>query len=174
MRNYLPCHLLRDRPRSPVSPFAALLLSVLYVFGGTGCTGTSNANQTAANTSTKPVAPPNQSITVFTNANVLTMAEAQPTASTVVIQGDLIIAVGDDSVADDYKKSRKVNLAGKTLMPGFNDTHIHIDGNAPHYVDLTKVTSIAEMQRLVSQRAKKLGKNSQTASTSITRHRAIR
>lgn len=160
MRNYLPCHLLRDRPRSPVRPYAALLLSALYVFGGAGCTGTSNANQTAANTSAKPVAASNQPITVFTNANVLTMTEAQPTASTVVIQGDLIIAVGDDTVADDYKKSRKVNLAGKTLMPGFNDTHIHIDGNAPHYVDLTQVTSIAEMQRLVSKRAKKLGKNS--------------
>ena len=130
-----------------------LLLPAVFLFGCASDVGTTQSS-TSNTTSSQ-----DQSTTVFTNANVITMADAQTSASTVVIRGERIIAVGGDDIARDYPKSRKVNLSGKTLIPGFNDTHIHIDGNAAHYVDLTKVSSISEIQALVRARAKQLGKN---------------
>lgn len=131
----------------------SLLLPMFLAFGCASDTGIT-PSATSKSTSIQ-----NQRATIFTNANVLTMADAQANASTVVIRGERIVAVGGDDIAKAYPKGRKINLAGKTLIPGFNDTHIHINGNAAHYIDLTKVRSIAEIQTLVKARAKRLGKN---------------
>jgi len=128
-------------------PLLACLLAIA------GCAGDTSSTAPAALTTVNPT------VTLFTNANVLTMSGAQPEASTVAIRGDQIVGVGSDELAKDFPKAQRVDLSGKTLIPGFNDTHIHIDGNAAHYIDLTKVDSIADMQALVSQFAKKLGNN---------------
>ncbi|MFV2089320.1 MAG: amidohydrolase, partial [Pseudomonadales bacterium] len=50
-----------------------------------------------------------------------------------------------------------VDLEGKTVMPGFIDSHTHISGNAPHYIDLTGVTSVAEIGALVRAKAAEVG-----------------
>jgi len=101
--------------------------------------------------------------TLFINGQVLTLAgdsaQGEPLASAVAISGDRIIAVGGAELAQRFRAKQTIDLAGSTLLPGFNDTHIHIDGNAKRYIDLTKVTSIAQMQALVAQRAKELGRN---------------
>jgi len=141
-----------------------LLLATLGCIGVAGCTVDPASSSTAAtasaqSTATTLGAASSQRTTVFTNANVITMADAQPTATTVVIRGDQIIAVGGNEIAQDYPRNRKVDLAGKTLIPGFNDTHIHINGNAARHIDLTGVNSITEMQALVSARAQQLGNN---------------
>ena len=96
---------------------------------------------------------------LFLNGNVLTMLEGAGPASAVAIRGDHIIAVGDASLASTVQAKQIIDLAGKTLLPGFNDTHIHISGDARHYIDLTSVTSIKQIQELVQARAQTLGKN---------------
>ncbi|MCH8135721.1 MAG: amidohydrolase, partial [Proteobacteria bacterium] len=50
-----------------------------------------------------------------------------------------------------------VDLQGKTLMPGFIDSHTHIRGRPQRYIELGEVTSIAEMQRLIRIKADVLG-----------------
>ncbi len=64
---------------------------------------------------------------VLLNAKVWTVDKAQPTAQAVAIRGDRIVAVGSDAevltlIGPD---TRKLDLRGKLLLPGFIDGHAH-------------------------------------------------
>src|SRR5215212_5230155 len=65
--------------------------------------------------------------TVFIGGSVITMDRRHPAASAVAIGGGRILAVGDDPEALDLasSRSRRVDLAGRTLLPGFGDAHCH-------------------------------------------------
>jgi predicted amidohydrolase YtcJ len=65
--------------------------------------------------------------------------------------------VGGDEIAERYAAERTVDLAGRLVVPGFNDTHTHIRGQARRHVDLGGVPSIADIQRLVGEKAAELG-----------------
>jgi hypothetical protein len=64
---------------------------------------------------------------VFTNGAVLTMDSANPTARAVAIRAGRILYVGTDEGAQPWigTSTRVVDLGGKTLMPGFQDAHVH-------------------------------------------------
>ena len=65
---------------------------------------------------------------LYTNGDVVTIDDAQPSASAVAVKGGQILAVGSrESVESAHKGSttRVVDLAGKTLVPGFIDPHSH-------------------------------------------------
>ncbi len=94
---------------------------------------------------------------ILTGGNVITVDVASPTATTVIVIGDRIAAVGGDELLDAYQAARTVDLAGKTLIPGFIDSHIHIRGNPSHYIELSKMRSIAEIALRVAAKAKELG-----------------
>jgi len=134
-----------------------LTVAVFLLLGG--CTTTDEAPLA---TSASPL-PGSRVDTLFINGQVLTLAgktaQTSPSASSVAVTGDRIVAVGGAELAQRYRARQTVDLAGATLLPGFNDTHIHIDGNARRYIDLTDVTSIAQMQNLVAERAEQLGRN---------------
>src|SRR3954471_9102513 len=64
-------------------------------------------------------------VTVFRDATVLPCTGADPIESaTVVVEGGLIkdVLTGGEGVAAD----RTVNCAGRTLMPGLIDAHVHV------------------------------------------------
>ena len=65
---------------------------------------------------------------IFYNGLILTMDDALPTTSAIYIQGERIVAVGDDAslLAEAGPTTRLVDLAGRTLMPGFVDAHSHM------------------------------------------------
>jgi len=65
---------------------------------------------------------------IFHNGLILTMDDALPTASAIHIQGERIVAVGDDAsiLADAGPTTTTVDLHGLTLMPGFVDAHSHM------------------------------------------------
>ena len=63
---------------------------------------------------------------LVTNANILTMDDDLPTASSVGVLGGRIVAVGDE--AAELTARRTVDLAGATLVPGFHDAHNHMVG----------------------------------------------
>ncbi|MEJ2607501.1 MAG: hypothetical protein P8Z41_12605, partial [Anaerolineales bacterium] len=56
------------------------------------------------------------------------MEDGFPTASAIAIQGERILAVGEDdavlAMADD--DTQLIDLQGLTLLPGFADGHSHI------------------------------------------------
>ncbi|MFN8829063.1 MAG: amidohydrolase [Labrys sp. (in: a-proteobacteria)] len=62
------------------------------------------------------------------NARVLTMDGSAPRAEAVAITGNLITAVGRDSDVAAYRGPRTtiIDAGGKTLLPGFIESHLHI------------------------------------------------
>lgn len=64
---------------------------------------------------------------VFEHGLIHTMDPARPSAEVVAVGDDGRIAyVGDRSGAPAGPHVRHVNLGGHTLLPGFNDAHVHI------------------------------------------------
>ncbi len=65
---------------------------------------------------------------IYVNGDVVTMHDAQPTAEALAVQGGAILAVGARAsieAAHGGGSTRFVDLGGKTLLPGFIDSHSH-------------------------------------------------
>lgn len=64
---------------------------------------------------------------VFVNANILTMDNAYPVGRTLAAGDGRILAVGDDAAAKVFigRQTQVIDLGGKTVLPGFNDSHLH-------------------------------------------------
>jgi predicted amidohydrolase YtcJ len=65
---------------------------------------------------------------ILTGGGVHTMDPAQPQATALAVAGEQILAVGDDAaiMALAGPTTRRVDLAGRAVVPGFNDAHIHL------------------------------------------------
>ena len=94
---------------------------------------------------------------ILSNGKIITVDEVFTIADTVVVNDGRILVVGDAAIADKYQAATLVDLQGKTLMPGFIDSHTHIRGRPERYIELGEVTSITEMQRLIRIKADVLG-----------------
>lgn len=64
---------------------------------------------------------------IFHNAKVYTAEPGQPLQQAVAIDGEKIVAVGDNQTVLDLKadKTRVIDLGGNMLMPGMLDSHAH-------------------------------------------------
>jgi predicted amidohydrolase YtcJ len=87
---------------------------------------------------------------VLMGGNVLTMNPSQSCAEAIAIKDDRIVKVGTNEAISRWigKNTKVISLNGKTLVPGFIDTHIHVldFGRFLTWVDLRDVKSIKEMQ----------------------------
>ncbi len=87
-----------------------------------------------------------EAATAFVNARLITMAGEPVEHGTLVVQGRTIVASGRDAVIP--RGARVVDLGGRTVMPGFVDTHSHIggvagaDGSAPIQPDVRVLDAI--------------------------------
>jgi predicted amidohydrolase YtcJ len=66
--------------------------------------------------------------TIYFGGSIITVNDAQPTAEAVAVKDGTILAVGFDIDIEKLHKGPKtemVDLAGKTLVPGFFDAHSH-------------------------------------------------
>ena len=91
------------------------------------------------------------------NGKVVTVDAEFSIREAVAVHDGKIVAVGGDELFERYEAAQTIDLGGKTLLPGFNDTHLHISGRAPWDVDLTETKSIAELQEQVRAKIKELG-----------------
>jgi len=94
---------------------------------------------------------------VLHNGKILTIDNNFSIHSAIVVNQGKVIVSGDESILTEYKAKKIIDLMGKTLMPGFNDSHTHISGNPRRYIDLSDTGSIIEIQALVRDKAKDLG-----------------
>jgi len=67
---------------------------------------------------------------VFTGGKVVTMDAANPQAQAIAVSGDTVVAVGTDAQIQRYvgDGTQVVDLAGRTLVPGFIESHGHFMG----------------------------------------------
>jgi hypothetical protein len=90
------------------------------------------------------------------------MNRSQPYAEAVAIEKGRIVKVGtSEDITPLLGKSTKIiNLSGKTVVPGFIDTHIHVldFGKTLAWLDLRNVKSIEEMQNSLRERVQKTPK----------------
>jgi len=94
---------------------------------------------------------------ILYNGSILTMDAAGSQVSAMAVRDDRILALGDERLLRQYNAAQTQDLEGRTLMPGFIDTHIHINGHSARYIDLTRVASVAEIRALVTDKALALG-----------------
>jgi len=100
---------------------------------------------------------------IITNAYIWTVDKSHPTAEAVAILRDRIAAVGSHAEIEAWRGSatRAIDAAGKLLLPGFNDSHVHfVDGGRDlEAVQLNDATSAQEFVRRIRERAGKAGKD---------------
>ena len=94
---------------------------------------------------------------VFVNGPVYTVDAARSWARAVAVSGGRILAVGsDDDVREHIGSNTEiVDLAGRMLLPGFQDAHIHppVSGLEMLRCDLSEIYGLEEYQRVISDYA---------------------
>jgi len=91
------------------------------------------------------------------NGKIVTADEAFSIHEAVAVRDGRIIEVGGDDLVDRYQAARTIDLGGKTVVPGFNDTHVHISGSPQREIDLRETSSIAQMQEQIRAKVAELG-----------------
>ncbi|MBO0849928.1 MAG: amidohydrolase, partial [Pseudonocardia sp.] len=94
---------------------------------------------------------------VLTNASVLTMDPARPTATSVAVREGVVMAVGgdDDTAGLVGPRTRVLNAGGRFAMPGFHDSHNHLmtTGLGMLRPGLHEARDIADVQAVVARAA---------------------
>jgi predicted amidohydrolase YtcJ len=91
------------------------------------------------------------------NGKIVTVDDAFSIREAIAIKDGRILAVGGNELRYRFPATRSIDLAGRTVLPGFMDTHIHLGGHSRRHIDLNDTTSLAELKQQVSEKAKELG-----------------
>jgi predicted amidohydrolase YtcJ len=97
---------------------------------------------------------------IIHDAHIVTVDPKFSTAQAFAIRDGRFVAVGSNAEVMRSKgpNTRVVDLHGKTVLPGFNDTHVHLTAGEelPLQVDLTHIHSIKEIQAAIATRARQV------------------
>jgi len=76
---------------------------------------------------------------IIRNGRVLTMDEANPRAAAIAVAGNRILAVGPEAEIDAYSgpDTHVIDARGATVLPGFNEAHMHIFGGSAELRELS-------------------------------------
>lgn len=96
---------------------------------------------------------------VISNANIRTMDAKRSIARSIAVLNGKIVAIGSNAKTKPLigKKTRFIDAGGKTIIPGFNDAHVHFrsTGERLSLVDLRTAQSPEEfVQRIKNFAAK--------------------
>lgn len=99
---------------------------------------------------------------ILFNATAHTVNQSQPHAEAVAVKGNRIVAVGSSAEVRALAGpgTRLIDAKGRTVLPGFNDAHVHwlTGGFSITNVDLRAAKSPAEFARIIGDFAKGLPK----------------
>src|SRR6516165_5098268 len=94
---------------------------------------------------------------ILFNGKIVTVDDAFSIREAIVIKDGRIVALGGNELRNRYSAAHSIDLRGRTVIPGFHDTHIHLGGHSRRYIDFTDTTSLAQLKQQVSDKAKELG-----------------
>lgn len=94
---------------------------------------------------------------ILYHGKVLTVDATFSIRSAVAVRDKKIVAVGGDEIRRRYAAEREIDLGGRTLMPGFTDTHLHPIVPTPSDIDVGNAHSVAEVQEMLRNKAAELG-----------------
>jgi len=94
---------------------------------------------------------------IYYNGHIVTLSASQPQAQAVAIKGNHFLQTGSDA---DVRKTagpatRQVDLHGRTVLPGLEDSHTHPITSALSEQDgpIPVMNSIAEIQAFIAKQA---------------------
>jgi predicted amidohydrolase YtcJ len=97
---------------------------------------------------------PNTDLMLY-NANICTMNPKKPKAQALLIRNRKITAVGANAeiIKQKTRKTKTIDLKGKTVFPGFVDCHIHMSSYAKtlEQIGLRDVVSIRQLQQRLKE-----------------------
>ena len=98
--------------------------------------------------------------TIFFNGRITTLDPSSPTATAVALKDGLFEAVGDDREIMTRRgpKAVVIDLKGRTVIPGLNDSHTHlIRGGLNYNLELrwNGVPSLADALRMLREQARR-------------------
>src|SRR5437773_59741 len=98
--------------------------------------------------------------TIYYNGSIITVSDGPPRAQAVAIRGDRFTAVGTDAevLKSAGPQTRKIDLAGKCVVPGIIESHVHPISAALSEIDgpVPLLHSITELLRYVHDQDAKL------------------
>jgi predicted amidohydrolase YtcJ len=97
---------------------------------------------------------------ILISGRIATLEERRPTASAVAIKEGRFLAVGDDKevLAHRGDKTQVIDLEKRTVIPGLNDSHLHlIRGGLNYNLELRwdGVPSLADALRMLKEQARR-------------------
>lgn len=97
---------------------------------------------------------------IITGGHIATMDEQRPLASAVAIKDGRFMAVGSDQDVMAYRGDRTqvIDVGGRTVVPGLNDSHIHIiRGGLNYNMELRwdGVPSLADALRMLGEQVQR-------------------
>lgn len=131
-----------------------LPLLTLTLLAGAGC---GDARAPGDSDSGDPGPAQQRADLLFHGGTILTMDPERPEAEVLVVRDGRIVAVGDAALRDGWAADVERDLDGATLMPGFNDSHTHIQSYARRHIPLAEITSMVALEAAVAERAAQLG-----------------
>lgn len=84
--------------------------------------------------------------TAYINGRIWTADEAQPWAEAIAVSGDKLACVGSTAAIQQASATTTIDLEGRFVTPGFQDSHIHLPGPSLNSVPLDAITSVEELQ----------------------------
>jgi len=101
--------------------------------------------------------PPEPVDLLLYNGKIVTVDDAFSIREAVAVRDGIIVEVGGADLVAKYAATQSIDLAGKTVLPGFNDAHLHISGSPTREIDLRETTSIEELQAQLRAKVAELG-----------------
>lgn len=99
---------------------------------------------------------------ILYGGKIVTMDPETGQAEAVAVKDGRILAVGSEAVIESLAgaATRKLDLQGRTLLPGFYDNHIHLGGGAqdPRQLDWSAIDSKDKLLAALTERASALPK----------------
>lgn len=97
---------------------------------------------------------------ILHNGRIQTVDARMSVAQALAVAGDKIVAVGDDAAVLKFRgpNTEVVDLAGKTVIPGLIDSHVHPSSASMHEFDhpIPEMNTIQDVLDYVAERARVL------------------